>query len=101
MLQEITLRTIEDFFQHHDDIIDELGTIDKQIKELESAARRIKGELIARGIGKYAGANYIAEVQHYDRATISPKLVRELIDPELVQAVTETKAVDAVVVRPL
>ena len=72
-----------------------------RIAELEASARKIKQELIARGAGKYQGAQYIAEVQHYDRAQINPKLVREMVDPEIVSAVTEIKTVDAVVVKQL
>jgi hypothetical protein len=38
-------------------------------------------------------------VQHYDRAQISPKLVREMADENFVSAVTEIKQIDAVVVK--
>lgn len=83
------------------DAVDNLGTINQQIAELESMARKIKAELIARGVGKYEGTSFIAEVQHYDRAQINPKLVREMVDPDIVSAVTEIKHVDAVVVKHL
>ena len=99
MLTELTLKAVEDFFQAPTDTVDELGKLDKQIKELEARARQLKAQLIARGVGKYAGLDYLAEVQHYDRATINPKLVREMVDPEIVSAVTEVKGVDAVVVK--
>jgi hypothetical protein len=59
----------------------------------------MKQELIARGVGKYEGMDFFAEVQHYDRATIDPKLVRELADEDFVSSVTTIKAVDAVVVK--
>lgn len=80
-------------------LIDNLGTINQQIAELESTARKIKQELIARGVGKYAGMDFVAEVQHYDRATINPILVKEFGDEEFVRQVTQIKPVDAVVVR--
>jgi len=80
-------------------MIDELGTINQQIQELESTARKLKNELIARGVGKYAGLDFVAEVQHYDRASIDPALVRELCDVTTVAKVTSIKPVDAVVVR--
>lgn len=83
------------------DAVDSLGVINQRIAELEASARKIKQELIARGAGKYEGANYIAEVQHYDRAQINPKLVREMVSPDIVSAVTEIKSVDAVVVKHL
>ena len=82
-------------------MIDELGSLNQQIAELESTARKLKAELIARGVGKYAGLDFVAEVQHYDRASIDPKLVREICDVTTVAKVTSVKAVDAVVVRRL
>ena len=82
-------------------IIDQLGEVDRIIKENEAIARKLKAELIAKGVGKYEGRQYWVEVQHYDRATINPVLVREMCGPEIVSAVTQVKAVDAVVVKPL
>ena len=79
--------------------IDQLGIINQQIAELESTARKLKQALIARGVGKYEGADFVAEVQHYDRATINPILVKEFADEDFVARVTQVKAVDAVVVR--
>jgi hypothetical protein len=79
--------------------IDELGIINVRIAELEASARKIKQELISRGIGKYEGEEFMAEVQHYDRASIDPALVRELCDVTTVAKVTTIKPVDAVVVR--
>lgn len=92
---------IPTFTENLTDTVDNLGAINQQIAELEAMARKIKAELIARGVGKYEGTSYIAEVQHYDRAQINPKLVREMVDPEIVSAVTEIKSVDAVVVKHL
>lgn len=80
-------------------IIDELGLLNQTIAQLEASARKLKAELIARGVGKYDGTLFHAEVQHYDRATINPKLVRELVDADIVSAVTEIKPIDAVVVK--
>jgi hypothetical protein len=82
-----------------DNMIDDLGIINQQIKELESTARRLKQELIARGVGKYAGMDFVAEVQHYPRETINPTLVREFGDESLLKQVTQVSMVDAVVVR--
>jgi len=79
--------------------IDQLGIINQQIAELESTARKLKQALIARGVGKYEGADFVAEVQHYDRATINPILVKEFADEDFVARVTQVKAVDAVVGR--
>jgi hypothetical protein len=82
-----------------DNMIDDLGIINQQIKELESTAHKIKRALIERGVGKYAGMDFIAEVQHYPRETISPALVREFGDDDLIKQVTQINMVDAVVVR--
>jgi PHP family Zn ribbon phosphoesterase len=81
--------------------IDQLGTINQQIAELEATARKLKQALIARGVGKYSGADFVAEVQHYDRATINPILVKEFADEDFVAKVTQVKPVDAVVVKRL
>ena len=83
------------------EIIDELGIINSKIKELESAAAKLKKELIARGAGTYAGLEYVADVQHYSKAVISPKLVRELAAPDFVDLVTTIQNIDAVVIKPL
>lgn len=82
-----------------DNMIDDLGIINQQIAELESTARKIKQELIARGVGKYEGVDFVAEVQHYDRATINPILVKEFATKDFIAQVTQVKPVDAVVVR--
>jgi hypothetical protein len=82
-------------------IIDELGYINKTIADLEATARKLKAELIARGVGQYAGTIYTAEVQHYERATISPILVKEFATSDFVQQVTQVKPVDAVVVKQI
>lgn len=92
---------IPSFTMNVPDAVDSLGVINQRIAELEASARKIKQELIARGAGKYDGMTYTAEVQHYDRATISPRLVRELIDPDMLPALTELKTVDAVVVKQI
>lgn len=84
-----------------DDLVDQLGLIKQHIDEMESKARKLKAELIRRGVGTYEGSKYFAEVQHYDRATINPTLVRKMVSPEIVTLVTEVKPIDAVVVKPI
>jgi hypothetical protein len=82
-----------------DNMIDDLGILNQQIADLEAQARKIKQVLIAKGVGKYTGMDFFAEVQHYDRATIDPTLVRKLADEDFVSSVTSIKPVDAVVVK--
>jgi N-acetyl-gamma-glutamylphosphate reductase len=101
MLQEITLRAIDDYFQKPTDVVDELGHIDQEIKQLESRARELKAKLIERGQGIYEGVRYRAEVQEYDRNNISALLVKEYGTKEFVQQVTQVQHVKAVTVKPL
>jgi hypothetical protein len=101
MLQEITMRAIEDYFQKPTDVIDELGHIDQEIKQLEARARVLKAELIARGKGLYEGMRFTAEVQEYDRNTISAILVKEFGTKDFVAQVTQVQHVKSVTLRPL
>ena len=102
MLEAITLKAIDDFFQSpSDNTVDELGAIDRQIKELEATARKLKAKLVERGIGQYQGHQYTAEVQEYDRNNISAILVKEFGTREFVQQVTQVQHIKAVVVKPL
>ena len=80
-------------------MIDELGALNQEIARLEETARQIKKALIAQGVGKYNGLDFVADVQHYDRATIDPALVRKLADEDFVSSVTVIKPIDAVVVK--
>jgi len=102
MLQEITMRQIDDYF-HKSGIsdIDELGTVDRQIKDLEAIKAKLKARILSRGIGLYTGSQFVAEVQEYDRANISPVLVKEFATREFVQQVTQVQHIKAVVVKPL
>lgn len=101
MLQEITLKAIDDYFQKPTDVVDELGHIDQEIKELEARARVLKNKLIERGAGFYTGMRFRAEVQEYDRNNISAILVKEFGTKEFVQQVTQVQHVKAVVVKPM
>jgi hypothetical protein len=83
------------------EIVDELGAIDQQIKQLDAIKARLKAKLLERGTGFYKGVQYVAEVQEYDRSTISATLVKEYCTTEFVQQVTQMQHVKAVVVKPL
>lgn len=82
-------------------VIDQLGVVNRRISELEEIAGKLKKELLARGIGKYEGEKFTAEVKHYDRTQISPALVRELADKDFVSMVTEVRHVESVIVRAI
>jgi hypothetical protein len=102
MLQEITMRQIDDYF-HQSGIsdIDELGAVDRQIKDLEAIKAKLKARILSRGVGLHKGAQFIAEVQEYDRATISAILVKEYGTTDFVAQVTQMQHIKAVVVKSL
>jgi PHP family Zn ribbon phosphoesterase len=81
------------------ELVDELGKVNQAIKELEATARKLKSELIARGVGTYGGAQFVAEVQEYDRANIDATLVRQIADEDFISQVTKIQHVTAVVVK--
>lgn len=81
--------------------IDLYGDVVQQIKELEAIRDKFKAKLLPLGVGKHEGSKYVLEVQHYDRATINPILVREFADEEFIRNVTQIKPIDALVVKPL
>ena len=81
-------------------IIDQYGAVDKQIKELEAIKNKLKAELLARGVGEYQGAQFFAEVLEYDREQISAPLVRKLSNDEFVKSVTTIQHIKSVVVKP-
>jgi hypothetical protein len=82
-------------------IIDQYGSVDAQIKELEAIKAKLKAELVARGIGEYQGEQFIAVVDEYDREQISAPLVRKLSNDEFVKSVTTVQHIKSVVVKPL
>jgi len=81
--------------------VDTLGAINEEIKALESVARKLKAELLAQGVGIYAGNLYEADVQFFDSEIIKPDLVRKLVAPEILREVTIVKPNERVVVRSL
>jgi len=97
----LTLDQVEEFFKPATDIVDELGAIDQQIKELDAVKAKLKAKLLERGTGFHKGMQYVAEVQEYDRDQISAPLVRQLSDEAFIKAVTTVQHVKAVVIKPL
>ena len=82
-------------------IIDQYGSVDAQIKELEAIKAKLKAELVARGVGEYQGEQFVAVVDEYDREQISAPLVRKLSNEEFVKSVTTIQHIKAVTVKPL
>ena len=86
-------------------VVDALGSINEEIRALETAARKLKAELFAQGVGQYAGTMYVADVQHYDsavlRGTAVGAHVREYVAPDVLKLVTATQSTNRVVVKSL
>lgn len=101
MLNETTLQAINDFYAPSGSVVDELGIVDRQIKELETIKAGLKEKLLASGVGIYHGKHFFADVQEYDRENISAPLVRKLSNEEFVKQVTTIQHIKAVVVKPL
>lgn len=97
----ITLEQVEALCQPVEELVDELGIVDRQLKELEITKAKLKARLVERGPGMHKGMQFIAEVQEYDRDQISAPLVRQLSDEAFIRAVTTVQHVKAVVVKPL
>lgn len=79
--------------------VDELGSINKAIAELEATASRLKARIKAKGLGVHQGERFVAEVLEYDRSQLSPKLIREMVDESIVSACTEIKHISSVTVK--
>jgi len=84
-----------------DNLIDQYGSIQAAINELEITKQKLKAEILARGVGVYEGLSWFAEVQEYDRENISAPLVRKLSNEDFVKQVTTIQHIKAVVVKPL
>ena len=97
----ITLEQVEALCQPVEQLVDELGAVDRQLKDLETIKSKLKARLLERGTGFHKGMQYVAEVQEYDRDQISAPLVRQLSDEAFIKAVTTVQHVKAVVVKPL
>lgn len=97
----ITLEQVEALCQPVEQLVDELGIVDRQLKELETAKAKLKARLLERGTGLHKGMQYVAEVLEYDRDQISAPLVRQLSDEAFIKAVTTVQHVKAVTVKPL
>ena len=84
-----------------DNIVDDLGVIDRQIKELEAVSRKLKATLTQSGAGQYYGKYFSAEVQEYDRNNISAILVKEYGTKEFIEQVTQIQHIKSVVVKQI
>lgn len=85
----------------HINEIDELGSINKAIAELEATASRLKARIKAKGLGVHQGERFVAEVLEYDRAQLNTKMVKEMVDEEIISACTEIKHIQSINVKEL
>ena len=97
----LTLDQVEAFFKPATDIVDELGAIDQQIKELDAVKAKLKAKLLERGTGFHKGMQYVAEVLEYDRDQISAPLVRKFSDEDFIKRVTTTQHIKSVIINPI
>ena len=79
--------------------IDELGSINKAIAELEATASKLKARIKAKGLGVHMGERFVAEVLEYDRAQLNTKMVKEMVDDEIISACTEIKHIQSINVK--
>ena len=82
-------------------IVDELGSVNQAIAELEAIASKLKAQLKEQGAGVYWGVQFTAEVQEYDRDNISAPLVRKFADAELLDKCTVIQHIKSVTVAPM
>ncbi|HZT90264.1 MAG TPA: hypothetical protein VFA12_20155 [Stellaceae bacterium] len=59
------------------DIVDELGALKASIADLEAREKRLRDELVARGVGEAEGALFRATVSEAIRWTLDSSLVKE------------------------
>ena len=79
--------------------IDELGSINKAIAELEATAAKLKARIKAKGLGVHQGERFVAEVLEYDRAQLNTKMVKEMVDESIISACTEIKHIQSINVK--
>ena len=81
--------------------IDELASIQQAMATLEATASKLKARIKARGLGLHQGEKYYAEVLSYDRPQLNTKLVREVVDADILASCTELKHINSIVVKPI
>lgn len=81
--------------------IDELASIQQAMATLEATAAKLKARIKSRGLGLHMGEKFYAEVLEYDRPQLNTKMVKELVDPEIISACTELKHIQSINVKAI
>jgi len=79
--------------------IDELASIQQAMATLEATAAKLKARIKAKGLGLHMGERFYAEVLSYDRPQLNTKLMKELVDDEIISACTELKHITSINVK--
>ena len=79
--------------------VDELGSINKAIAELEATAAKLKARIKAKGLGVHQGERFVAEVLEYDRPQLSTKMLKEVVEADIISACTEIKHISSITVK--
>ena len=81
--------------------IDELASIQQAMATLEATASKLKARIKAKGLGMHLGERYYAEGLEYDRAQLNTKMVKEMVDAEVISACTEIKHIQSINVKEI
>lgn len=76
--------------------VDELGSINAQIAELETRAKELKAQIIASGQEEVSGEFYGAKIVAQFRENLDMAAVREKLSPQFISAHTTVKEVVSV-----
>ena len=68
---------------------------------LEATAAKLKARIKAKGLGLHMGERFYAEVLEYDRPQLNTKLVKEMVDAEVISACTEIKHIQSINVKEI
>jgi hypothetical protein len=78
------------------DPIDLLGEINAEIAKLEIIKKRLRDQIVEKGVGSYEGELFRATVSVYDRETLDQKAVRAKLSRQFIKANTKTTEVTKV-----
>jgi hypothetical protein len=78
-------------------VVDEFGSIEAQIKELEAKRAELKSKINKLGPGSYRGNDFVVSYSVSERATVSWKNVAEKFNPpkELISEYTKVGYVES------
>jgi hypothetical protein len=81
------------------DLIDELGTVNAELADLEKRKERLRDALIAAGVSEGEGTLFRATVSHAEVSRVDWKAVAEKLEPSRQLIVAHTSVVPRVTVK--